>query len=466
MNPADQIAAKMRTARVAEPAITAFLRAVSAVRSGASGVILENSIEPIRSLPTLANLRPPRTSASLLLQQLAVIKLNGGLGTSMGLDRAKSLIRVKGEDTFLDFIAKQILHLRHKGGSGPAFYLMNSFATREDSLRHLARYADLPDDEKQLDFLQNKVPKLDPATLVPVEWPGDPELEWCPPGHGDIYPALVGSGLMRLLLRRGIKYLFVSNADNLGATVDLRLAAYFAESNLSFLMEVAERTEADKKGGHLARRRSDGRFILRESVQCSKEDASLFQDVDRHRFFNTNNLWIQLEHLESELNKSGGALNLPLIKNQKNVDPRDPQSPVVLQLESAMGAAIECFKASGAIVVPRTRFSPVKTTSDLLALRSDAYCVRKDFSLALAESRRGEPPLITLDASHYKLIADFEKHFTGGSPSLIECESMKVDGNIDFAPGVVCRGRLEFFNPGPEPKRVPEGTFWDQRIEF
>jgi UDP-N-acetylglucosamine pyrophosphorylase len=466
MSAEEQISDKMRQHGVAEAAITAFLRAVGEARSGASGFMPEETIEPVSSLPRFERLKAARTEPAQILSQLAVIKLNGGLGTSMGLPGPKSLIRVKGEDTFLDFIAKQILHLRQRASSGPAFYLMNSFATRDDSLRYLARYPALPDQHGQLDFLQNKVPKLESATFVPVSWPADPELEWCPPGHGDIYVALVGSGLMTSLLDRGVKYLFVSNADNLGATVEPKIAAYFAESGLSFLMEVAERTETDRKGGHLARRKQDHRFILRESAQCAKDDEALFQDINRHRFFNTNNLWIRLDHLDAELRQSGGVLNLPLIKNLKNVDPTDPRSPVVLQLESAMGAAIQCFKASGALVVPRTRFSPVKTTSDLLALRSDAYEVGGDFSLVLAESRHGEPPLVVLDPSYYKLIADFEKRFPGGPPSLVECSSMRVEGNIEFAPGVVCRSRAEFFNPYPEIKRVPEGSYWDQRIEF
>src|SRR5262249_48358508 len=159
---------------------------------------------------------------------------------------------------------------------------------------------------------------------------------------------------------------------------------------------------------HLARRRSSGRLLLRESAQCPKEDEARFQDIERHRFFNTNNLWVRLDHLKAELDRGGGVFELPLITNVKTVDPRNPNSPKVIQLESAMGAAIECFDRTGAIVVPRTRFSPVKTTTDLLALRSDAYRVTEDFRLVLDESRRGQPPVVDLDAAHYKLLVDFE----------------------------------------------------------
>ena len=217
------IEGKMRAAGVGLPAIRAFLAAVGKVRSGERGMISEADIESVSSLPALADFGPSTGDQAELLRQLAVIKLNGGLGTGMGLDRAKSLIPVKGAETFLDFIARQILHLRREGRSSePAFYLMDSFATRQETLDNLRKYPALWGDE-ELDFLQNKVPKLDAASFEPVPWPEDPELEWCPPGHGDLYPALVGSGLLARLLRRGIRYLFVSNSDNLGATVDLAL---------------------------------------------------------------------------------------------------------------------------------------------------------------------------------------------------------------------------------------------------
>jgi UDP-N-acetylglucosamine pyrophosphorylase len=381
----------------------------------------------------------------------------------MGLDRTKSLIVVKGQDRFLDFVARQILHLRTiTGRRAPAFYLMNSFVTRQETVDYLQRYAELWDDEV-IDFLQNKVPKIDAATFEPVAWPAQPELEWCPPGHGDLYPAFLGSGLLDRLLGRGVRYLFVANSDNLGATVDLRLLRYFAESELSFLMEVAERTASDRKGGHLARRRSDGRLLLRESSQCPREDEAHFQDITRHRLFNTNNLWIRLDHLKAELDRNGGALPLPLITNAKTVDPRDPASPKVLQLESAMGAAIESFQRTGAMLVPRSRFSPVKATSDLLALRSDAYRVTDDSRLVLAESRRGQPPLVELDA-HYRVLADFEHFFAAGPPSLIACDALKVSGKVAFAAGVICQGRVEFCNPAPEPRTIAPGAYRNARV--
>lgn len=454
-----RLSAMMEAEGVGRPTIQSFVAARRKVAAGERGMVAEEEIEPVSGLPRLDALPTDEAGDVSGLKALAIVKLNGGLGTSMGLDRAKSLIAVKGAESFLDFIARQVLHLRG-GEREPAFYLMDSFSTRADTLDALAKYPALAGEEP-LDFLQNKVPKLDADTLEPVSWPADAGLEWCPPGHGDLYPSLVSSGLLDRLLERGIRFLFVSNADNLGATVDFRLLRYFADSGLSFLMEVAERTPADRKGGHLARRCSTGRLLLRESAQVPKEAEASFQDIERHRFFNTNNLWIRLDHLKEELTRQGGTLSLPLITNVKTVDPKRPDSPKVLQLESAMGAAIECFERSGAVVVSRERFAPVKTTGDLLAVRSDAYCVTEDFRLVLEACRQGRPPLVNLDPEHYRVLAQFEARFPTGMPSLIGCESLRVEGSVRFDSGVVLEGRTLFRNTQPEPARVERGVYRD-----
>jgi len=461
-----RIETKMHAAGVAAPTITAFLGAWRRVVAGERGMVPEDELESIPSLPRLDDISEPSRGSEELLKKLVVVKLNGGLGTGMGLESAKSLLPVKSGATFLDFIARQILQLRAStGAQEPAFYLMNSFSTQSDTLSYLQKYTRLASGEP-IDFLQNMAPKIDAHSFEPVSWPAQPDLEWCPPGHGDIFPSLVGSGLLDRLLSRGIQFMFVSNSDNLGATVDVKLLRYFASEEFSFLMEVAERTSADRKGGHLARRRSNGRLLLRELAQCPEEDEVHFQNIERHRFFNTNNLWIRLDHVKAELERNGGALPLPLITNSKTVDPRDPASPKILQLESAMGSAIECFDHSGAVVVPRTRFAPVKTTSDLLVLRSDACLVTEDHRLILVEECAGSPPLVDLDPKHYKLLQDFESYFTDGLPSLVRCESLIVRGPVCFSKGVVCEGKVEFINARQEPRIVPAGHYRNQTVQL
>jgi UDP-N-acetylglucosamine pyrophosphorylase len=307
--------------------------------------------------------------------------------------------------------------------------------------------------------MQSAVPKVDAQTLKPVSWPRNPELEWCPPGHGDLYPSLLGSGWLDRLLAEGVRYLFVSNADNLGASLDLNLLSYFASSNQAFLMEVCERTASDRKGGHLARRGS--KFLLRESAQCPEEDLAAFQDIQRHRFFNTNNLWVRLDRLKALLDAEGGFIPLPIIKNAKTVDPRDKSSTKVFQLETAMGAAIECFDQAGAIVVPRTRFAPVKTTSDLLALRSDAYEVTEDWRLVLNPICGGVPPTIDLDAEHYKLVDQLDATLVEGVPSLAGCRELTVRGPVRFNSRDVFVGKVSITNKSANPTMLPGGEYKD-----
>lgn len=455
----ETILRKAKRAGLSEPAIRAFLRGVLRALLGDWGWVREAEIEPVESLAR-AECLPSRRDSTALLPQLAVIKLNGGLGTSMGLDAPKSLIKVKGERTFLDVIARQILGFRERFQSPfPAFYLMNSFRTQEEVLAFLKKYPGLPDLEGRLDFLQGKVPKLDAETWMPAEWPADEALEWCPPGHGDIYPSLGSSGLLDRLLDCGLRYLFVSNADNLGASVDLSLLEYFVDSEADFMMETARRTTADCKGGHLARRKADRRLILRELAQCDPEERNQFQDIVRYGYFNTNNLWLRLDRLKEALEREKGALPLPMIQNRKTLDPQNPASPIVVQMESAMGAAMECFDRAIAVEVPRSRFAPVKTTSDLLSLRSDAYVLTEDCRLKLADERNEHPPIVSLDAKRFKTLAEFERRFPAGSPSLVQCDRLEVSGDLAFEKGVVCRGSVSFTNSGLERVVIPAGEY-------
>jgi UTP--glucose-1-phosphate uridylyltransferase len=459
---ADGLAAsteKMRREGVADAAVQTFAHYYRRLCDGDAGVLAEAEIEPVRDAPHADDLPEAGEEGGAALHEAVVIKLNGGLGTSMGMTRAKSLLEVKNGLTFLDVIARQVLDLRARSGARLPLVLMNSFATREESLAALGRYPALASDVPA-DFVQNKVPKLRADDLSPVEWPADPELEWAPPGHGDLYTALVTSGLLGVLLERGYRYAFVSNSDNLGAVLEPRILAWIAREQIPFVMEVADRTEADRKGGHLARRRGGG-LVLREIAQTPEEDLEAFQDIDRHRFFNTNTLWIDLRALHDVLERSGGVLGLPMIVNRKTVDPADPGSPGVVQLETAMGAAIDVFEGARALRVARGRFAPVKTTDDLLVLRSDAYVLDEHARVDLAPARKaagGAPPVAVLDADHFKLLPDFEARFATGPPSLVECERLEVIGDVAFGRGVTARGRVTVVYDGPGQRRIEDGA--------
>ena len=452
----DAFEQKMTAAGMGDAVIRTFRRNYDALLRNETGMIPEETIAPAENLAPLDGLGAAPAGAELL-GKAVVIKLNGGLGTSMGLQGPKSLLPVRDGVNFLDLMVRQILDLRKSTGAPVRLLLMNSFSTSGETLGHPERYrAEGLADANEVELMQNQIPKIDEATMQPVSWPADPDLEWCPPGHGDLYPALVGSGWLDRLLDEGVIYAFVSNSDNLGAILDPVILRHFAESDAPFLMECTRRTAADRKGGHLARRKSDGRLLLREVAQCPDADLDAFQDIDRHQYFNTNSLWLRLDLLKAQLAADAGVLPLPMIRNNKTVDPRDKASKPVIQLESAMGAAIECFAGAAAIDVPRSRFAPVKTTGDLLALRSDAYEILENGQVRLHPSREGKPPVISL-SDEYKLVDSLDS--LGNVPSLIGCRSLKVSGPVRFEPGVVITGDAEFVHAGPEPLVVPAGTY-------
>ena len=419
--------------------------------SGHTGYIGESELDPVMDLPNADDFGTElqqlgRESYTEVVQ----IKLNGGLGTGMGLEKAKSLLQVKDGHSFLDILAKQSI------ASGVPLILMNSGRTRDDSLATLAKFPDLPGDLPR-DFVQNMIPKVLQRSLTPAKWAPDPSLEWNPPGHGDLYSSIYSSGLLDTLLDKGYAYAFVSNADNLGAVIDPGLLGYMIQARRTFLMEVADRTPADRKGGHLAQRKS-GAFVLRESAQTQTEDQDSFQDITRHKYFNTNNIWVHLPTLRSLIHEQRGILGLPLIRNNKTLDPRDPDSPAVFQIETAIGAAVEVFTDAGAVRVPRTRFAPVKSTNDLLAVRSNLYQLAADFRVLPNPARQLGPILIDLDPAYYKLIDQFESRFPDGPPDLLTCESITVRGDVRFTEGLILRGQVDIENQNPVQIALKSGT--------
>jgi len=443
----------MRDDGLPEAAIAAFERRLAQVRAGASGLVSESEIEPASGVPDASEFTEDADRDTL--DSAVVIKLNGGLGTSMGVTGPKSLLEAKDGLTFLDLIARQTLAMRERHGVRLPLILMNSFSTSEASLEALARYPELGSDVP-LEFLQNRQPKLLADSLEPVQWPADPSLEWCPPGHGDLYTALLGSGMLDELRSKGYRYAFVSNSDNLGAVFDSRLLAWFANEEAPFMMEAVVGTEAERKGGHIARRKEDGRLILREIAQTPPEEAESFRDYRRWRYYNSNSLWVNLDALARELEAGGGALDLPIIVNRKTVDPRDAASPEVLQLETAMGAAIGLFDGARAVCVPRARFAPVKTTDDLLLVRSDAYQVAGDGRVERAPGVE-QLPYVELDSAHYKLVAEFERRFPYGPPSLARASRFVVDGDATFGADVVVEGDVKVVAENG-PVEISDGT--------
>jgi len=437
----------------------AFEQKLEQLTSGESLLISEKEIKPVDDIPKLEDLAGTmREEGSKLLGNTVMIKLNGGLGTSMGMDKAKSLLPAKQGLSFLDII------VRHAGAQGAALMLMNSHRTRDDSLEIMRKHPHTSEQEQSLplDFEQSMNPKVVKETLEPAEYPPDPELEWCPPGHGDLFTAIQSGGTLDRLLEAGYSYAFVSNADNLCASLHPGILGYLAFEKIPFLMEVTRRTANDRKGGHLARSAEDGSLLLRESAQCPEEDEESFQDIDRHRFFNTNNLWLNLEELRKTLRENDGMIPLPLIRNEKHVNPVDSSSTEVYQLESAMGAAISSFSGAVALEVPRTRFLPVKSCEDLTLVRSDRIILmHDDYTLTQCSSCRYPEVKIRLDSHYYKYIKDWEKAFPGRVPSLRDCYEFCLQGPFLFRDNVTATGRVSMANRGEDRIEIPSGTELD-----
>jgi UTP--glucose-1-phosphate uridylyltransferase len=444
---------KMAAAGVDPVAIEVFSHYYRLVESGETGMVPESTIEPVE-ISSIDDVDVATPAPTRGLAGTVVVKLNGGLGTSMGLDRAKSLLEVRDGLTFLDLIVRQVLAARVAHDVALPLVFMNSFRTSADTRALLEGYAGLGVDGLPVEFLQNKEPKLRADDLTPVSWPADPSLEWCPPGHGDIYTAMRGTGLLDALIAAGYERAFVSNSDNLGAVPDARVAEWFAASGAPFAIEAVRRTPSDRKGGHFARRRSDGRIVLRESAQTLDEDKQALADLGRHKYASTNNLWFDLVAMREALDSRDGILGLAMIKNTKTVDPADPSSPEVVQIETAMGAAIEVFDGAELIEVSRERFVPVKTTNDLLVLRSDCYRLAEDSSLELTSP---QVPFVDLDPRFYKLVRDFDARFPDGFPSMRGATSMTVKGDWTFGAGVTVLGEA-ILSEQDGPGRVEAGT--------
>jgi UTP--glucose-1-phosphate uridylyltransferase len=443
------VLAKAEAAGVCGAGLAALRRRLRQLGERQAWLLPGEVLEPLADLPGLDELpEPPPSQARGVLDRVVVIKLNGGLGTGMGLSGPKSLLEVRPGTSFLDVLARQVLALRERYGARLPLVLMNSAATRGPSLEALRRYGGLRTPGVPPDFLQGREPKLRADDLQPVRWPADPELEWCPPGHGDIYTALAASGMLDALLGAGLRYAFVSNSDNLGALADVRVAAWLAAEQVPFALEAVRGTPADRKGGHLARYR--GRVVLRETAQVPEGDAS-FTDVERWRWYNTNNIWIDLRALRDLQATDPATPELPLIVNRETVDPRDPASTPVIQLEWAMGAAIGSVPGARAVHVPRSRFAPVKTTDDLLVVRSDAYELSGDGQIRPRFDSPG--PVVTLDKDFYKLLPDFERRFPAGPPSLRRCRRLEVDGDVTFGAGVTAVGDVRVAGP----RHIPDG---------
>lgn len=399
-----------------------------------------------------------------LLDKLVVVKLNGGLGTTMGCEGPKSLITVRNDMTFLDIVVKQIQYINSTYQANIPLVLMNSFNTDRETNRLRDRY------KSQIlfyTFCQSKFPRIEKETLLPlVSDISDADSSiWYPPGHGDFYQSYINSGLCDEFLKMGKEYLFISNIDNLGATVDLKILNFihnqpnipFGSKPCEFLMEVTEKTRSDVKGGTLVY--NNGIKYLLEIAQVPKQYIDEFLSVHKFRIFNTNNLWVRMSAIKRIINNN--SLQMEPIVNVKTLE----NGTKVIQLENAIGAAIKCFDGSIGLNVPRSRFLPVKTTSDLLSLLSDLYCLESDSGNIFMNPLRSFPsvPLVKLGCNHFGKLKEFLERFED-IPQMLELDHLTVSGDIRFGKNVTLKGTVIIIaNPG-ERIDIPMGSTLENKV--
>ncbi|KAJ8405120.1 hypothetical protein AAFF_G00330410 [Aldrovandia affinis] len=371
------------------------------------------------------------------LNRLVVLKLNGGLGTSMGCKGPKSLISVRNENTFLDLTVQQIEHLNKTYNTSVPLVLMNSFNTDEDTKKILQKYTHHR--VKIHTFNQSRYPRINKESLLPVatdmEMTGDTRDVWYPPGHGDIYASFYNSGLLDQLIAEGKEYIFVSNIDNLGATVDLHILHHLMSQpngkRCEFVMEVTDKTRADVKGGTLIQ--YEGKLRLLEIAQVPKANVDEFKSVTKFKIFNTNNLWISLPAIKRLQDQN--AIDMEIIVNPKTVD----GGLNVIQLETAVGAAIKSFDNALGINVPRSRFLPVKTTSDLLLVMSNLYSLHAG-SLTMSKREFPITPHVKLGSSFTK-VQEYLTRFES-IPDMLELDHLTVSGDVTFGKHVSLKGTV------------------------
>jgi len=393
---------------------------------------------------------------AVLSQKLVVLKLNGGLGTSMGCKGPKSVIEVTNQKTFLDMTVKQIEYLnRNTGSSKVPLVLMNSFNTHSDTLKIVRKYKDLEGIIIE-QFNQSKYPRISQDSMLPLLQDAFGNLDdWYPPGHGDLYPAFARSGLLDKFINEGREWLFVSNIDNLAATVDFKILKHAVETNSDFIMEVTDKTRADIKGGTLIKYR-DTPLKLLEIAQVPKEHVPDFTSIKKFKIFNTNNLWVNLKALKEVV--TGNTLDkVDIIPN-----PKVTGGVRVLQLETAAGAAIACFKKPLSINVPRSRFLPVKSTSDLFIIQSDLFTVTHG-TLQMSHLRSFPSPPIVKLGTYFKNVADYQNRIAG-RPNLLELDQLTISGDVSLGRGVVLKGTVIIVATEGNRIDIPDGSILEDQV--
>ncbi|CAL1275398.1 unnamed protein product [Larinioides sclopetarius] len=458
LNTAPSTVEKQRTAEE----FKGFQRLFSQFLQGTSSTVQWEKVEPLPEGAVIGykSLTSPESKKiKEMLSKLVVVKLNGGLGTTMGCTGPKSIIPVRNELTFLDLTVQQIEHLNKTYDIDVPLVLMNSFNTDEDTHKVLPKYRGLR--IKIYTFNQSRYPRLNKESLLPIgRTLNNPDPEsWYPPGHGDFYEAFYNSGLLEMFIANGREYCFISNIDNLGATVDLKILNLLLNPGKSqsheFVMEVTDKTKGDVKGGTLIQ--YENKIRLLEIPQVPKDRVDEFKSVNKFKIFNTNNLWMKLKTIASLVEEH--RLNMEIIVNPKHLD----NGINVIQLETAAGAAMKDFDGAIGINVPRSRFLPVKKTSDLLLVMSNLYNMKNGSLIMSPERAFPTTPLVKLGDLHFLKVRDFLSRFDS-IPDMLELDHLTVSGDVTFGRGVSLKGTVIIIANHGDRIDIPNGACLENKI--
>ncbi|WEW58996.1 UTP-glucose-1-phosphate uridylyltransferase [Emydomyces testavorans] len=392
------------------------------------------------------------------LKKLAVIKLNGGLGTSMGCVGPKSVIEVREGMSFLDLSVRQIEYLNRTYDVNVPLVLMNSFNTNDDTHSIIKKYEGHNIDI--ITFNQSRYPRVLKDSLLPAPKSYySPITDWYPPGHGDVFESLYNSGTLDKLLERGVEIVFLSNADNLGAVVDMRILEHMVKNNSEYIMELTDKTKADVKGGTIID--YEGKARLLEIAQVPKEHVNEFKSIKKFKYFNTNNIWLNLRAIKRVVEES--ALEMEIIPNEKSIpaDKKGEADISIIQLETAVGAAIRFFKGAHGVNVPRRRFLPVKTCSDLMLVKSDLYTLQHG-QLVIDPNRFGGAPLIKL-GTDFKKVSDFQKRIPS-IPRILELDHLTISGAVNLGRGVTLKGTVIIVATEGSTIDIPPGSILENVV--
>ncbi|KAK2861388.1 putative UTP--glucose-1-phosphate uridylyltransferase [Arthroderma sp. PD_2] len=392
------------------------------------------------------------------LKKLAVVKLNGGLGTSMGCVGPKSVIEVREGMSFLDLSVRQIEYLNRTYNVSVPLVLMNSFNTDDDTQSIIKKYEGHNIDI--ITFNQSRYPRILRDSLLPAPKSYDSAItDWYPPGHGDVFESLMNSGTLDKLLERGVEVIFLSNADNLGAVVDMRILEHMIKKDAEYIMELTNKTKADVKGGTIID--YEGKARLLEIAQVPKEHVNEFKSIKKFKYFNTNNIWMNLRAVKRVVEE--GGLQMEIIPNGKTIpaDKKGEADVSIIQLETAVGAAIRHFKNAHGVNVPRRRFLPVKTCSDLMLVKSDLYTL-KHGQLVIDPNRFGDAPLIKL-GTDFKKVSDFMNHIPS-IPRILELDHLTISGAVNLGRGVTLKGTVIIVATEGSTIDIPPGSILENVV--